>query len=93
MTRIYGVVRNSHEEELCDKNKMSDKVFFTKYPILHKILLDHLAESTSTNGSCEVTQSVLIILERLHMHSDISDNQVIDLIVLLTYLKSFYTLP
>jgi thyroid adenoma-associated protein len=41
MTRIFGVKRS--KDDLSRKNSMTSRVFFVRYPCLHRYLLEELA--------------------------------------------------
>ncbi|XP_050296471.1 uncharacterized protein LOC126736248 isoform X2 [Anthonomus grandis grandis] len=65
MTRMFGVQRTSDPDQLCIKNKLTVKVFFTRYQQLHRFILASLAEECQ-NKSSLILQPILMILARLY---------------------------
>lgn len=65
MTRIFGVQRTKDSDTLSIKNRMTAKVFFMRYPELHKFLLEELSEGSTNNNSLSL-HPILLILSRLY---------------------------
>ncbi|XP_057665069.1 thyroid adenoma-associated protein homolog isoform X1 [Diorhabda carinulata] len=64
MTRIFGVLRTSDGEEISEKNKLTVRVFFMRFPALFHFILETLTIECTKNDSL-LLHPVLLILGRL----------------------------
>ncbi|XP_044756832.1 thyroid adenoma-associated protein homolog [Coccinella septempunctata] len=65
ITRLFGVQRSQDFEVVTTKNKMTTKVFSTRYPTLFHYLIDTL-KVECTNKNSLVLQPILIFFSRLY---------------------------
>ncbi|CAH1983277.1 unnamed protein product [Acanthoscelides obtectus] len=65
ITRIFGVQRTQDSENLSIKNRMTVKVFFSRYPEVFKGLLQQLAEEIKKRNSL-MLHPILMIICRLY---------------------------
>lgn len=74
---MFGVQRTKDSEGLSVKNRMTAKVFFMRYPELHKFLLVELSDGLKKQDSLTL-HPVLLILSRLYpsSHEGVSEMKV-----------------
>ncbi|KAK9874674.1 hypothetical protein WA026_005494 [Henosepilachna vigintioctopunctata] len=65
MTRLFGVQRTQDSEEVTIKNKMTVKVFCTRFPTLFNFLVDTLKAECVNNNSL-VLHPILLVFSRLY---------------------------